>query len=387
MPARSTNPPPSRCPSQDSAADEIKKFAKLRDEGIISEDEFNSKKKELLGLFESEAFKSFSDSLKSEFKYNADLSIIQSSQKVKSLYNRLLEDFKKKASANFKVKLELKSPSEFNLFPLCLLLNTALSKFEQDITPSKLEELLENKDQIKQEIKVQMEKFISKIEQRDIKQEADFYSLIDKEMKEAFQNLYICLPSLFNKCLSDIINSKKEDLKEKKKDHKLTRADKYSYNFPVMSFLSLSPADFDKEWEKCLDKIKLIMKGGIESRFEDFPIAIKNILVQSSIETFLENCKKDIDLMRKNLKAFLKSFKSVQNRFADENLTIDSLSSEKITELSKLNPVSSSAISISVSYISKVDNHKSLEEKALKEILRKEFSKLTQQVSLDLHYS
>ena len=36
--------------SQDSAADEIKKFAKLRDEGIISEDEFNSKKKELLGL-------------------------------------------------------------------------------------------------------------------------------------------------------------------------------------------------------------------------------------------------------------------------------------------------------------------------------------------------
>lgn len=33
-----------------SVADEIKKFASLRDEGLITEEEFNAKKKQLLGL-------------------------------------------------------------------------------------------------------------------------------------------------------------------------------------------------------------------------------------------------------------------------------------------------------------------------------------------------
>ena len=35
---------------QTSAADELKKFKELLDMGIITEDEFNAKKKELLGL-------------------------------------------------------------------------------------------------------------------------------------------------------------------------------------------------------------------------------------------------------------------------------------------------------------------------------------------------
>ena len=36
--------------TQGSAADEIKKFKELLDSGIITEDEFNAKKKQLLGL-------------------------------------------------------------------------------------------------------------------------------------------------------------------------------------------------------------------------------------------------------------------------------------------------------------------------------------------------
>ena len=37
-------------PKSPSAADEIAKYASLRDQGILSEDEFIAKKKQLLGL-------------------------------------------------------------------------------------------------------------------------------------------------------------------------------------------------------------------------------------------------------------------------------------------------------------------------------------------------
>lgn len=37
-------------PAQSSVADEIIKFAKLRDDGLITDDEFQAKKKQLLGL-------------------------------------------------------------------------------------------------------------------------------------------------------------------------------------------------------------------------------------------------------------------------------------------------------------------------------------------------
>ncbi len=33
-----------------SEADELKKFAELKDQGIITEEEFNTKKKQILGL-------------------------------------------------------------------------------------------------------------------------------------------------------------------------------------------------------------------------------------------------------------------------------------------------------------------------------------------------
>lgn len=37
-------------PSAGSAADEIAKFHSLKEQGVITEEEFNAKKKELLGL-------------------------------------------------------------------------------------------------------------------------------------------------------------------------------------------------------------------------------------------------------------------------------------------------------------------------------------------------
>lgn len=40
----------SQQPSQQSAADEIRKLAELRDQGIITEEEFEAKKKQILGL-------------------------------------------------------------------------------------------------------------------------------------------------------------------------------------------------------------------------------------------------------------------------------------------------------------------------------------------------
>jgi hypothetical protein len=48
--AKKPKPRKTSVPKTDSVADEIKKFADLKDQGILTQEEFDAKKKELLGL-------------------------------------------------------------------------------------------------------------------------------------------------------------------------------------------------------------------------------------------------------------------------------------------------------------------------------------------------
>jgi len=48
--AKKSKPRKTSAPKTDSVADEIKKFADLKDQGILTQEEFDAKKKELLGL-------------------------------------------------------------------------------------------------------------------------------------------------------------------------------------------------------------------------------------------------------------------------------------------------------------------------------------------------
>ena len=47
---KKSKPRKTLAPKTDSVADEIKKFADLKDQGILTQEEFDAKKKELLGL-------------------------------------------------------------------------------------------------------------------------------------------------------------------------------------------------------------------------------------------------------------------------------------------------------------------------------------------------
>ena len=47
---KKSKPRKTSAPKTDSVADEIKKFADLKDQGILTQEEFDAKKKELLGL-------------------------------------------------------------------------------------------------------------------------------------------------------------------------------------------------------------------------------------------------------------------------------------------------------------------------------------------------
>ena len=49
-PKKIAKPKKTTAPKSESVADEIKKFSDLKDQGILTQEEFDAKKKELLGL-------------------------------------------------------------------------------------------------------------------------------------------------------------------------------------------------------------------------------------------------------------------------------------------------------------------------------------------------
>ena len=48
--AAAAAPAPTPAPSTDDSVEQLKKLAELRDQGILTEDEFTAKKKQILGL-------------------------------------------------------------------------------------------------------------------------------------------------------------------------------------------------------------------------------------------------------------------------------------------------------------------------------------------------